>query len=632
MEKQKRWQLYLILAVIILTLYNILPTIFYYSKPLSAPIDGKRAHEEALSIVSRVNSLEDDAKAWLGSFSKLLGVKPAAIALKENDPQSIEVTFKNSDEASLFKRFLPRAGALIPFVPAQLELDAATANEKGSKVVVLRQVGVHLDPANVDSLFQFAPKYAEDEKVSPFYRDLINDRLAQLAISFAGPSATARQLAAVTSDQNDENLDDIVIALAKELVEIEKTFGKESPIAKRLFANFSQNEQGNGAAILSKYVTRADALKTKLTGKIDKLLQEQKDLKEKGSLLSTEQSQALSLLTSQRSSLDEATTLLSKSPELFKSKKALSFAQVQTALKKSAAKSSESQDLLNFNLSDRNPIVQGLIVDWANDKIVLQLYGDVVNIRQSSEQTEAANYRKEKLNQLAINEIARASRLSDETLAPSDDSFAVSLNTLSNTSGVLAFDLGQLASIKSQQISEQLKSGWQPQHPDLVPSNFPVHSYDAYKKLSKEDQQLGLVIYTPGTNEAPLAGFKNGSIYIIARGLDAIIQKYQQSPNAPENQQLVQDVNQLTSILQQNGFIGYSAAAYGLPQEYSKDYIFELDDYYSNLLKATREEFPSQREQALCRPRFHRRGTAHFDTEQNRRSDPRRPAQMERGV
>ena len=47
MEKQKRWQFYLILAVLVLTLYNILPTLFYYTKPLGAPIDQSRAEKIA---------------------------------------------------------------------------------------------------------------------------------------------------------------------------------------------------------------------------------------------------------------------------------------------------------------------------------------------------------------------------------------------------------------------------------------------------------------------------------------------------------------------------------------------------------------------------------------------------------
>ena len=56
MERQKRWQFFLILAVIILTLINILPTVFYYTKPLSQPIDAKRAENVAEAIVERVNN------------------------------------------------------------------------------------------------------------------------------------------------------------------------------------------------------------------------------------------------------------------------------------------------------------------------------------------------------------------------------------------------------------------------------------------------------------------------------------------------------------------------------------------------------------------------------------------------
>ena len=89
----------------------------------------------------------------------------------------------------------------------------------------------------------------------------------------------------------------------------------------------------------------------------------------------------------------------------------------------------------------------------------------------------------------------------------------------------------------------------------------------------------------------PITGFRNNSIYVIAKGMDAIVQKYKEAPEAPENQALAQDFNQLNTILQQMGFIGYSGAAFDLPKEFSKDYIFELNDYYSYLLKATREDF-----------------------------------------
>src|ERR1700678_1649683 len=79
MEKQKKWQFFLILAVLVLTIYNILPTLFYYSKPLKNPISEQQAEEIRSSIVQRVADLETDAKDWISSFSSTLGLKPQAI-------------------------------------------------------------------------------------------------------------------------------------------------------------------------------------------------------------------------------------------------------------------------------------------------------------------------------------------------------------------------------------------------------------------------------------------------------------------------------------------------------------------------------------------------------------------------
>src|SRR5271168_3141845 len=100
MEKQKRWQFYLILTVILLTLYNILPTIFYYSKPLHKPVDGQMAKEIALDITSKVNDLETDSKEWLQSFAKLLRIKATSIEAQANDPRILVVSFNSPQEAA----------------------------------------------------------------------------------------------------------------------------------------------------------------------------------------------------------------------------------------------------------------------------------------------------------------------------------------------------------------------------------------------------------------------------------------------------------------------------------------------------------------------------------------------------
>ena len=157
MEKQKRWQFWLIVSVIVLTLYNILPTVFYYSKPLKSPIDAPRAENISKEIVDRVDSLEEQSREWLLAFNKLIDVKAQSIELKKDDPRLFAVTFSNAEDAQRFRKFLPQAGILIPFVPAQLQLLPEVGQAQDTVVYVSRNIGVHLDPVEIDKLFTSLP-------------------------------------------------------------------------------------------------------------------------------------------------------------------------------------------------------------------------------------------------------------------------------------------------------------------------------------------------------------------------------------------------------------------------------------------------------------------------------------------
>src|SRR5712672_2570907 len=145
MEKQKRWQLFLILAVIFLTVYNILPTVFYYSKPLKRPIEESQGQAVALDAAKRVNDLEQSSIDWLKSFCHLIEVKPLSVDLNIKEPQSVSLSFKNASDANKFKRYFPRAGSLISFVPSQLYLYSEEKEEESKKVTVGRRIPVHLN-------------------------------------------------------------------------------------------------------------------------------------------------------------------------------------------------------------------------------------------------------------------------------------------------------------------------------------------------------------------------------------------------------------------------------------------------------------------------------------------------------
>lgn len=590
MEKQKRWQFYLIIAVTVLTLFNILPTIFYYTKPLKDPVTEEKAHTVAVGIMDRVNQLEEDSREWLLSFSKLLGIKPASIQLKEDDPGLFVVVFKNPEEAKLFKRFLPHAGALIPFVPAQLELYPSSGEIDQNTVVVARQINVHFNPKEVTQTFHYFPK-KEGSAFSKEYKAYVNDRIAQLAEGFGGTSSTALRLEAIAKNSSDTHYDDATIALAKEIADIGESLGEANSISQRYFASFTQTEDKNRDTLLQKFLARVDSIKTDLERQRQPLLEEQKKLQKEGKPLDRDEEQRLSFITNQYRSLDAAGKIIRKNLATFKSgKQPWSADEVLEILAKGSTDPLTQLQFLNFE--GRNPIIQGIVIDWSNDKIHLQIYEDIQKIRLSEKNTEETSYLKDKINQLLINNIARVSRLAEESIMPSGDEFAISLTSLPNTQSFLSLDLGHVASTYSQQVLQQILSSWQPQSEDLQREVFPILGYDAFKNLDPQQQKLGLMVYAPAVSKgSSFTGLRPTSIYVIAKGLDAIIQKYQEAPNSPEKEAFVGDIQQLTSLLQSKGFIAYTGSSLGMDEEFSHDFIFEKEDYYSALLGATREDF-----------------------------------------
>ena len=245
-----------------------------------------------------------------------------------------------------------------------------------------------------------------------------------------------------------------------------------------------------------------------------------------------------------------------------------------------------------ISLKGYNPFIEGVDIYWDGSQVALKLYDDVQGVRLQESDTEEGQNKKDKANQFVINEIARISRLTDEMFKPSDDSFVLNLDALSNSQSYLTLNLGYLAEKRVKQIEDQILLSWVQEHTDLLREAYPVRTYEEYKKAPIEKQKLGLVFYAPAIYPLqPPSGFRNQSIYVIAKGMDVLLQHYRESPDSPESQVLVKDFNALNTLLTEMGFIGYSGASFDLPQEFSKDYIFELNDYYSTLLKATREDF-----------------------------------------
>ncbi|PIS02650.1 MAG: protein translocase subunit SecDF [Chlamydiae bacterium CG10_big_fil_rev_8_21_14_0_10_42_34] len=422
MEKQKKWQFFLILSVIALTIYNILPTVFYYSKPLKSPINEKQAANIAKSAAERVNKLESDAKDWLTSYCNLLNMSPKSIT---SDGQNLTATFTKTSEASTFRKFMPRAGSFIPFIPAQLGLGA---QEKSAKdVLIQRRIPIQLE----QDFFSFAPKN------SPEYKEVILDRAAQVALSLAGPTDSARALS--TLDQR------YLESLAFQINSIAELSTINKSVANRYAAGFTQGQFSNRSTAIQSLINAFDNIRDSI----------KKDPK----------------LAGKEKPFINAEIFLKKHKALF------SQGQEPLTLSKIKAQLTDQNTLSFGNL---NPLFSTLTIDWENSQILLKLHPDV----------DPKN-----LEQPLINEIAKVSNTSNEVVSVHDNTYLLKLHTLPETSGLLVLDLEKIVKKQADQILSLIEKKWEPKHQDLL--NLKVTDSTTAQTLTPEQKALSLVINTP---------------------------------------------------------------------------------------------------------------------------------------
>ena len=581
MKKQKKWQLYLIFVVIALTVYNILPTVFYYTKPLNQPIEEKRAEQIAVSISNRVNQLEEEAEKWLYSFCRLLEIKPQAVSLDTKQPQLLTISFKDVKEANLFRNYLPRAGLLIPFLPAQLFLHK-DVDTNSRTVTVQRRVPVHLD---ANTYYQYSYKLDSDGKPTPFYEEIVQDRALQIASSIAGPTQNALYLQNALK-QTDVVQEDQLVQIAKNIVSFTSVYEESSPIAQRFFASFTQCNLENRPAFVQSWIQALDSLQLKLSKEKEHLQYQGKQAQKTAVFLTTTEQQKLESLIDKTRNLELAIQIIKKNTDFFaKAKNPLSYKTMQEDVKQQVIQDNTQI----IALDGYNPFIKNIVIDWNREKIFLDLYEDVKTFREKSTQS---SYLADQADQLMYNEIAFIARSSDEVISPLQGRFEITLNQLAGSKSFLAMNLGKVAHEMSLQLKEMLLRSWHPIHPDLQRNALPIYDYDTYQALPLAEQKLALVVYAPASYDAtPVQGFRSHSIYVIAKGMDKILSRLQSESQSSQTNQFIQDFNQLREILQKSGFVDYSTGGFAFDSQFSRDLIFEQENYYQTLLKATREDF-----------------------------------------
>jgi SecD/SecF fusion protein len=583
--KRKRWQFWLIIAVASLTLYNILPTLFFYSKPLSKPIDEKYAEEISSSIISRVNRLEIDAVDWLKSFSHLVGVSPQKIAISKENPQMVEVQFTSSTDSQIFKSFLPRAGSLIPFYPSQLTLAGQETNAPYT-IYVQRNIPLQFKNTSAKEYFSFGKMHTSDGSLTPEYREILKDRLLQLALILGGTSENASLLDLAVRQSNEPKSQEFLYLLAQNILNIEKIFHSSKEAQNRYFANFTQGPILDKQKTIKQFIASLTALR-------DSIQMEKLSLKEH---LGEE---GISLTGNlELSSLETKSETLLKAIGILKNREAL-FARGQApwellGLNKTISShfSDENATSFHFPLGDHNPVIAEIILNVADQTMTLTLKEDILHLLSLYESSDEKKPLLDGLNRLIYEEIAKVSRESGESVTPLNGMFVIALSDLTSSSSFIKFDLATIAKAQYDNVQNLLTEKWIPESTDLKRESYPIMDWTEHQKLATSQKHLQLVLYAPSLiNESPVQGFRSNSIYVIAKDLGKIAAKFQSTAGSIEAAKTKSDFDSLADLLQKSGFSGYPGSTYPLPAEYADDYIFEISDYYLPVLQATREEF-----------------------------------------
>ena len=227
MQKRKRWQFILILVVIALTLYNILPTIFFYTKPLKEPIGKKSALNIAFDSAKRVNKLEEGSISWLSSYCKMLKLKPISIQVDKTNPSHVKVAFNKNDDANELRKYLPRAGSLIPFIPAQLFVIKEKDSDQQKNVVIQRQIPINIDSQNINKYFDFSEK-KDGRIIAPLFKDIVFDRAIQMGLTIGGESEAFLLSKSVVKEKNPQVKKDLIFSLARDVLDFTLVFGENS--------------------------------------------------------------------------------------------------------------------------------------------------------------------------------------------------------------------------------------------------------------------------------------------------------------------------------------------------------------------------------------------------------------------
>lgn len=176
MEKRKKWHSYLIFFVLVFALYNVIPTIIYYSKPLNKTIDSKEASTIVQRIVTKIEKDRGFVSQQVNKLISCLKISPRSVRLLGESKSIVNIELSSVQEAKSLVASLMYGEKTLPVGSLPLFIDNVSINERETSHVTVSSrnfLSISKDQ------FTFIPK-KQNEKISSAYLSFIENKSDQI--------------------------------------------------------------------------------------------------------------------------------------------------------------------------------------------------------------------------------------------------------------------------------------------------------------------------------------------------------------------------------------------------------------------------------------------------------------------
>lgn len=162
----------LVTSALCFTLYNTLPSVFFYSKPISS----YPSKNDTATILEEWNDTlvknEEEIKNWLKAYSKGLNINLIKISPLENSRKTLILDFSSSNEAALFEKYFSKASSHLPYKNLKLYIAA----KDDSTIYLIKNTPGIYNLSNFSNYVQSIEKGAYTKQ----YKEIISTRLEKI--------------------------------------------------------------------------------------------------------------------------------------------------------------------------------------------------------------------------------------------------------------------------------------------------------------------------------------------------------------------------------------------------------------------------------------------------------------------